>query len=251
MFANRIWAFSYGKSRDVSTRLFVTNALSAGHLNGLNASMSFRIGFLHQKFAQADLMSIRPFFSRLPIDPFEHIPTNGNRRRRFTEYKLSLLKDGSRLLTRRAHEPFVQGGIARDFEPIEPALDDVLSFRSLLFAFYRHSQALGLPEFAKPDITIGVHQIRITACRNRAGVVAPEGFHQDDFLYVGIFCVERGNISGGVTRLKDFKTGEWTADLMLKPGSLLTFDDCSSEHYTTPITTRTNGFRDVFVLTVK
>lgn len=56
------------------------------------------------------------------------------------------------------------------------------------------------------------------------------GFHRDGFSYVGTFCVERGNISGGDTRPRDFITGEKKADLMLEPGSPLAFDDCSSEH---------------------
>jgi hypothetical protein len=223
MFANQTWKLSDSKSRNVSTRLFATNAVLARRLDGARGSMPFQNGFLHQKFARADLMSIRPFFSRLPMDPFLPIPMKGSRWRRFTEYQLLLLKDGSHLLTRRAHAPFVQnvevnlldGGIVRNFEPIEPALDEVSFFRSLLFAFFHQSQCLGLPESAEPDLTIGVHQIRITTCRDHPGVVAPEGFHQDNFLYVGIFCVERGNISGGVTSLRDFKTGEWKADTVM------------------------------------
>ena len=68
---------------------------------------------------------------------------------------------------------------------------------------------------------------------------------------MGIFCVNRDRVEGGVTSLYKSKNDNPILSKILNPGEFLIFNDNQFFHYTSPIMSMTSqqGIRDVFVLT--
>lgn len=95
-----------------------------------------------------------------------------------------------------------------------------------------------------------VHQIRV-AVDNDSITPAPEGIHQDGYSYVGILCVNRENIMGGVTKIYTLDNNEIYSTI-LKPGEMIILNDREVKHYVSNIVRMKNdkvSFRDVLVLT--
>jgi hypothetical protein len=198
-----------------------------------------------QHFPQAGLDELRPFFERLPLDPY----INGRfRRRRFSHF----LGD-SEHLRRLDHTYFLQsrsvnylaGGIRREFQELEEGLLALPAFRTIVATFI---------DYLAIDATrreFGVHQIRILCSSEFAGDPAPEGIHKDGFDYVGIFCVERHDIVGANTLLYREKDGPPIFTKALQPGDVVFTNDREVFHYTDPVhpSQAHPGHRDVFVIT--
>lgn len=91
---------------------------------------------------------------------------------------------------------------------------------------------------------------RITCHPHQEGHPAVEGWHRDGVTAIGVACINRQNIQGGVSEFRD-KTGK-IIRIMLQPGNLVLFDDTTVVHRVTPInildTNKPYGHRDVILL---
>jgi hypothetical protein len=213
--------------------------------------------FLLERPSGVHIEDFDAFFADLPVDPSHTVTFEGQRQRRLAEYQVCTTEHRARSITRLAHKAFYQsrelnpvaGGIVRKFARVNPAVDSLPSFISILDAFFHAVERLDSGSRVAELRRIGVHQIRIKTGPENIAIVTPEDFHQDGFDYVGIFCVNRTAVIDGMTQLR--KRGELLPKMesLIAPGALLTFDDRFFEHNTTPILSSHHGYRDVFVLT--
>jgi hypothetical protein len=192
-----------------------------------------------------DLATLDPFFERLPVDPY----LAGNYRfRRMSRFQIvadrPIQLPHGRLFQSKAYNPLM-GDVVREFAELEADLIALPDFQTILREFFA---------FCQPCLQsneVDVHQIRTIAAPNSLGHPAPEGIHQDGADLVGIFCVNRQDISGGQTELYTSKQGSPIFTKILNPGELLVFSDRQFFHFTSIVhaTSAAIGVRDVFVFT--
>ena len=97
---------------------------------------------------------------------------------------------------------------------------------------------------------INIHQIRVLANEDITNLV-PEGIHQDGFNIVGICCINRKNINGGINIIYDKNKNEIYKN-MLNEGDMIIINDNELFHNVEPIQINNNiriGYRDIFVFT--
>jgi selenocysteine lyase/cysteine desulfurase len=95
-----------------------------------------------------------------------------------------------------------------------------------------------------------IHQIRVEV-NNDSVTPVPEGIHQDGYSYVGILCVNRTNISGGINKIYTLEDNEMYSTL-LKEGEMIIFNDRQVKHYVSNIIRIHNeevAYRDILVIT--
>lgn len=96
-----------------------------------------------------------------------------------------------------------------------------------------------------------MHQFRIDAARSGA-TPTPEGVHRDGVDFVFMMLVQRRNIQGGETRIRD-QAGETLARFTLSdPFDTAIVDDARLLHGVTPVTPldlTQPAWRDVLVVT--
>ncbi|NET59341.1 MAG: 2OG-Fe dioxygenase family protein [Symploca sp. SIO2E6] len=194
------------------------------------------------------LQNLQHKFDSLPLDRYIK---GFYRYRRFSRFSVS----GSNI-TRMPHATFYQnlndnkllGGIQRSYQELKQDLVRERDFVSLLIKFSSYCQT----QSESQSIEIGVHQIRITCSSRQSGNPTPEGIHRDGVDTIGILCVNRHEIKGGITSLFYPDKKSLTFKRKLHPGELLIVNDKQLWHYTSPITPVTfsnPGFRDILVLT--
>jgi hypothetical protein len=159
-------------------------------------------------------------------------------------------------LTAEPHRPYYQpkyfnplnGGIPRDFAPLDDAILGCAVFRRLLLR-------LGETYSRLEDATgwrINVYFNRILAHAGRAGKPVPEGMHRDGVKFSCLFMSQLVGCSGGETSLFDLITHEPVFKGRLQaPGDCLVFRDDTVLHDTTDIHAAQDdrpGFRDVLVI---
>jgi len=162
-------------------------------------------------------------------------------------------------ITRAAHQPHFQaidynplnGGIARWFAPIEPAIGDGPAMTTIL-GFCR-----SLFDTLEPEPRswhIEVHQFRIEARSGETGRPTPEGLHRDGVNYVLVLLIDRQNIASGVTSvhaLDGVPLGHFT---LTDACDAAIVDDTRVAHGVTPvepIDPALPAHRDVLVVTFK
>ncbi len=95
-----------------------------------------------------------------------------------------------------------------------------------------------------------IHAQRITCHPYEEGHPKVRGWHRDGVTAIGVACINRHNIEGGVSEFRD-KTGNVTR-VLLQPGNLIIFDDTTVMHRVTPIhildKNEPSGHRDVILL---
>jgi len=198
-----------------------------------------------QRFPADGLRDLRPFYDRLPLDPYI---TGQFRRRRFSHFL-----GPAHHLRRLSHMHFLQsktvnqlaGGMKREFQELEEAFVSTTSFTTMVAAFITF---MGFdPEVRE----IGVHQIRILCSPDFAGSPAPEGIHQDGFDYIGIFCVERYQILGATTRIYPAKDQPPLFSRELQAGEAVFANDRTVFHFAEQVRHSGNhpGHWDLLVIT--
>ena len=81
-----------------------------------------------------------------------------------------------------------QGDVLREFEPIEDSVVNSKCFRKML-GLFRYAGEVSMED-------VEVHQMRVVVPKNMSvAELSPEGPHQDGFDCVGIFSINRYNIS--------------------------------------------------------
>ncbi len=198
-----------------------------------------------EKFAALDTSRFEPFFANLPVDPY--IQGHFRRRRfsRFTGTPESLHRLEHKYFVQSAQVNQLAGGVKRDFPELDDSLVHVDEFQTLVTAFV---------DFTKIDPMVtemGVHQIRIVASKDEQGEPAPEGIHQDGFDFVGIFVIQRRDITGAETHLYRAKDQPPVFNKVLQSGEFVLVNDRTHFHYTNAVapTGDQEGVRDVFVFT--
>ena len=181
--------------------------------------------YLLTHFRTAEVAALRPFYDRLPLDPYIK---GVFRRRRFSRFMGRASE-----LRRLDHKYFLQskdvnqlaGGIRRDFQELEDGLLSQPAFQAMVTTFI---DVMGIdPEVRE----FGVHQIRIVCSSEFAGSPAPEGIHQDGFDFIGMFCVERHQILGATTRIYPGKDQPPLFSRELQAGEAVLANDRIVYHY--------------------
>lgn len=145
----------------------------------------------------------------------------------------------------------LQGDIERWFEPIEPAIAEGASLRTIL-AFCHDFFGSMAPAIAAWHVE--VHQFRIEANADSAGEPTPEGSHRDGVDFVLVLLVDRHNIASGTTTIHT-PDGKPLGDFTLTHAfDSALIHDPRVFHGVTPVTPLVPGepaHRDVLVVTFR
>jgi hypothetical protein len=161
-------------------------------------------------------------------------------------------------ISRRPHQPHFQtiaynklnGGVARWFEPMPPAIGASESLHTILAATRRLFDRL------TPGRSwhIELHQFRIEARADEAGQPTPEGLHRDGVDFVLVLLIGRTNIEQGTTTIHDFEHHELGSFTLTEPLDAALVDDRRVFHGVTavrPVDPARPAFRDVLVVTYR
>ena len=138
------------------------------------------------------------------------------------------------------------GDLLRYYKNIDYKLITDNNFKNIISKFVNHVNLKSI----NPCMYIHIHQIRVYVDDNVSNIL-PEGIHQDGFNMVGIVCVKRENIVGGINNIYNDKK-EFVYSKQLEEGELLIINDKNMYHDVTSIERNKNfkdGYRDIFVLT--
>jgi len=201
----------------------------------------------------ADWASFAASWEALELDRYM---ADGGRYRRRRYATLSASADGA--ITLEPHQPHYQsldynrlnGGVARYFEPILDSVIEGSTMRAVL------GYGLGIFAALHPaeDAHIEVHQFRIEARLDTAGMPTPEGMHRDGVDFVLVMMVRRENVESGTTECFDLEGQRLAAFTLTDPGDTALVDDQRAMHGVTPIIPRDPSrpaWRDVLVVTYR
>ncbi|MGF1720769.1 2OG-Fe dioxygenase family protein [Vibrio kyushuensis] len=158
-------------------------------------------------------------------------------------------------LTRLPHSTFTQssefnrvvGDVERDFAEMNNQMVKTPDFQHLLKSFMQRTGT------DKDNSVVDVHQIRVTCNSDATSAPAPEGIHQDGYRYVGIFCVQRKNITGGFTQIFSSPVEQHPhLNCVLEENQFVILNDSRFFHHiseTLSSEAGEKGVRDVFVFT--
>jgi len=160
-------------------------------------------------------------------------------------------------IRRAAHQPHFQaldynplnGGVARWFAPITDAAAGSAAMRTIL-QFSRSLFGRLTPD--APRWKIEVHQFRIEARADTAGLPTPEGLHRDGVDWVLVLLVNRSNIASGTTSIHAPDGRELGRFTLTEPLDSALVDDSRVSHGVTPvqpIDASAPAYRDVLVVT--
>lgn len=177
------------------------------------------------------------------------------RRRRHAVFAV----DASGQLNHQTHQPHYQsrdynhlnGGVARWFEPIDSLIADGPSLQGILRWCQRCFGALA-PEVRRWHVE--VHQFRIEARADQAGLPTPEGVHRDGVDYVLVLLVRRDNIVSGTTTIHAPDGGDLGSFTLTAPFDATLIDDHRVFHGVTgvqPMDATLPAYRDVLVVTFR
>ncbi len=159
-------------------------------------------------------------------------------------------------VTRLPHQPHYQstdynmlnGGIERWFEPVEDTIADGPILADL-FTLCREIFRLGQDTW-KAEL----HQFRIEAAADAAGLPTPEGMHRDGVDWVCVLLIDRVNLAEGTTSIARPDGTTLGAFTLIHALDAVFLDDHRVMHGVTAIhrldPTRP-AYRDVLVLTFK
>jgi hypothetical protein len=201
--------------------------------------------------ALSDWEAFAASWNRLELD---HYMADGGRYRRRRHAVYTASANGS--IARAPHQPHYQsrdynalnGGIARWFEPVEPAIGDGASMQAILTFSRSLFERLAGPQAWHVE----VHQFRIEARSDERGQPTPEGIHRDGVDYVLVLLVNRQNIASGTTTVHALGGEELGAFTLAAPLDAALLDDSRVAHGVTaiePVDPARAAYRDVLVVT--
>ena len=192
-----------------------------------------------------DLGKLVYFFNNLSSDSYLKEKYRFRRLSRFQIVDNRIVKLPHNYLFQSKEYNPILGDVIREYPEIEEELIQLQDFQKIIWEFYDFCK------LCSAHNEIAVHQIRTTTSAQQIGQPAPEGIHRDGVDLVGIFCVNRDRIEGGITSLYRSKNDNPVLSKILNSGEFLIFNDNQFFHYTSPITALPSqqGVRDVFVLT--
>lgn len=204
--------------------------------------------------ALADWPAFAESWQRLELDRYM---ADGGRYRHRRYATLSAAAE-AQALTLEPHQPHYQsldynrlnGGIARHFEPIEPAVVHGAAMQAALGVGLQLFRGLYPAQAAHVE----VHQFRIEARLDAQGLPTPEGAHRDGVDFVLVMMVRRENVASGTTEIYDLTPRRIDSFTLVEPGDAALVHDPYALHGVTPIVpvdpTRP-AWRDVLVVTYR
>ena len=138
------------------------------------------------------------------------------------------------------------GDIIRDYENINKLLLRNRFLKKLINNFKYHVKF----HYNYTPNMIQMHQIRV-CIDGTNNVIVPEGIHKDGYNCIGIFCVNRENITGGENIIYDEKLNKLYSTT-LNMGDFLILNDNKLLHYvsnTETIRKSMKGYRDMLIFT--
>ena len=136
------------------------------------------------------------------------------------------------------------GNILRTYNNISSNILSDYSFKSMINIFKINAEK----EFKEKIRYILIHQIRVIIDDNN-NIVTPEGIHQDGYNIVGICCINKNNIEGGINNIYD-KDKKLIYSKLLDEGEMLIINDNNYYHDVSAIKSKdNNGYRDMIILT--
>ena len=235
--------------------------------NNLKNKMAYRFFKLNNKH----LETIKNQFDSTIHFSRDHYYKDVERYRRYSIVTKSTMHDKSTTHDKKwtvgRSIPFRQSGaynnylgdVIREYPPIYSDYVQENAFQKLLNEFYyeknKKTEKIVFRKDHEP--TIHVHCIRVKTDLNdplSPKELAPEQMHQDGYARVGIVCVARENIIGGLTTLSEDKECEnILQQFILQPGEMVVIDDKKLWHGVSSILPKNLQFdysyRDVIVMT--
>jgi histidine decarboxylase len=140
------------------------------------------------------------------------------------------------------------GSIIRKYNNIEPSILNNKCFKFLLYTFYNELKN----HYNEININyIKVHQIRVYVSNNKSEL-NNLGIHQEGYNAIGIACINRTNIKGGINLIYD-SSKKLVHGLQLDEGEMLILNDNKLYHDILPIELYNDeldeGYRDILVFT--
>ncbi len=180
------------------------------------------------------------------------------RRRRFACFAASA--EGG--IRRKPHQPHYQsrdynplnGGIERWFEPVTDAIADHPTMRAVLGTCHALFDRLTPPAARPESWHVEVHQFRIEARPDEAGLPTPEGMHRDGVDWVLVLLVRRENVASGETSIHDLQRRPLGSFTLAEPMDAALVDDNRCYHGVTPVLPvdpSRPAYRDVLVVTFR
>ncbi len=159
-------------------------------------------------------------------------------------------------IARKPNQPHYQsrdynalnGGIARWFDPVAPAVADGAAFQAILRLCTRLFEGLT----PAPAWHVEAHQFRIEARPGQSGQPTPEGMHQDGVDWVLVLMIGRCNIASGTTSIHGLDRRLLGSFTLEAPMDAALVDDHRVFHGVTPVQPLDPvrpAHRDVLVLT--
>lgn len=138
------------------------------------------------------------------------------------------------------------GGISRQFQPIPK------EELELIQPIIKEIEDTG---FIEPNVKYeyGCHKIRVSVGDDEVFSPTPEGYHQDGFDYVAMVCVNKKNVVGATSFVKDIDTNRLTFQGEMQPGDMMIVDDRLVKHYVSPLfkSSWNECYRDMLIITFK
>jgi hypothetical protein len=133
------------------------------------------------------------------------------------------------------------GDIEREYPEFDPKYRG--DFYKILYLFKHFANLKGGEH-------ILVQAQRITCSPESSGLPSVEGWHRDGVDGIGVLCVNRYNIVGGINEFRHNESPDRKISYMMQPGQFAVFDDDSIMHRVTPIISADGinpGYRDVML----
>jgi hypothetical protein len=144
----------------------------------------------------------------------------------------------------------LNGGIARWFEPVLPAVAGGPTMGAILTSCCDLFDRLSGPQ----SWLVELHQFRIEAIAGAVGRPTPEGMHRDGVDHVLVLLIGRTNIREGVTTTHDLSGRLLGSFTLTEPFDAALVDDHRVMHGVTPvepIDADLPAYRDVLVVTFR
>jgi hypothetical protein len=202
----------------------------------------------------ADWDAFAASWDELALDTYM---ADGGRYRSRRHAAFAVARDGA--VTRKPHQPHYQtldynplnGGIARWFEPVLPAIASGASMQTILACCRTLFGGLAP---AVPTWHVEAHQFRIEARPGQEGRPTPEGLHRDGVDYVLVLLIGRRNIASGTTTIHGLDRRLLGSFTLAAPFDAALVDDARVYHGVTPVTPLDPAhpaYRDVLVVTFR
>lgn len=197
---------------------------------------------LYDVSARVDMHSLRSDYADLTVDPY--VP-EGFRYKHIVRYRYEAPSTFSKLPNGPLYQSSAinptHGNIQREYPEYVPS--DVNAFDKVLRVF---QELANVPD----GEGILIQAQRITCNPAEEGLPSVEGWHRDGVTKIGILCVDKNNVKGGINLFKRQDDPSNIVEICMDPGQMVVFEDAPVQHRVTPINTHgktCDGYRDVML----